>query len=279
MAKLTKMGLLKYPVILAWLVASFVLMIISILMGIFMPNETVVIVAAALLSQASGSIFFPILVGYFYDRLKEKESGEAIWQVFKEFSDGGIIRIYKDREESPYPENAVSSLRQAFANHTHGEVKLVGVSLRVFFNPTGPFYDVIRNVASVADTNPNIRMKALICNPGSPEVANRNSIENPQTKDSLIERDIRLTAANIKVLQTRFPRASVEYGLYNEAPYCTLIIFPDRCFYSPNILSKEAPVRLPLIVFRSGSHGYRVLNEYFEWLWNKRVGSKNPTIS
>ena len=277
MVELTKMGLLKYPIILAWLVASFVLMIVSILMGIFMPNEIVVIVAAALLSQASGSIFFPILVGYFYDRLKEKESGEAVWQVFKEFSDGGIIRIYKDREESPYPENAVNSLRQEFVNHTHGEVKLVGVSLRVFFNPTGPFYEAIRNVASIAETNPNVQIKALLCNLGSPEVVNRASIETPQTKDSLIERDIGLTAANMKNLQNRYPNASVEYGFYNEAPYCTLVIFPDRCFYSPNILSKEAPVRLPLIVLRSGSHGYQVLNEYFEYLWNRRVSPRKST--
>ena len=265
------MELLKRPVVLAWLVISFIVMVISILLSIFVPSNTLVVIIAVLLSQASSSIFFPILVGYFYDKIKEEESGGVIWRVFKEFSDGGIIRIYKDREESTSPENAVAELRQAFFDHRQGEVKMIGVSLRVFFNPTGPFFQAISQIASIAETNREVQIRALILHPESPEAANRAAIETPHMGEPLIKRDIALTAANI---QSCFPNALIEYGYYKEAPYCTLVIFPDRCFFSPNLLSRVVPVRLPMIIFRSGSHGYHVLDAYFEYLWQKKMPLK-----
>jgi len=241
------MGLLKRPVVLAWLVMSFIVMVVSILLSIFVPSNMLVAVIAVLLSQASSSIFFPILVGYFYDKVTEEESGGAIWRVFKEFSDGGIIRVYKDREESARPENAVVELRHAFLTHRQGEVKLVGVSLRVFFNATGPFYEAISKTAQIGETNKEVQVQAPISHPESPEVTNRAAIETPNVRDSLIRRDITLTAANIEHLQSRFPNALVQYGYYSEAPYCTLVVFPDRCFFSPNLLSRVVPVRLPMM--------------------------------
>ena len=95
-------------------VVSFVAMIVSVLLSVFIPNDLLVLILAVLLTQAASSIFFPILVGYFYEKLKEEESGSAIWRVFKEFSDGGIERVYKNREESENPDNALNILRQAF---------------------------------------------------------------------------------------------------------------------------------------------------------------------
>ena len=268
------MGLLKRPVVLAWLVMSFIVMVVSVLLSIFMPSTTFVVIVAVLLSQASSSVFFPILVGYFYDKVREEESGGAIWRVFKEFSDGGIIRIYKDRQESPSTENAVVELRQAFLNHRQGEVKLIGVSLRVFFNPTGPFYQAISKIASIGESNEEVQIKALVSHPESPEVANRAAIETPNMKEPLIARDIALTTANIQHLHSCFPNALIQYGYYREAAYCTLVVFPDRCFFSPNLLSRIVPVRLPMIIFQSGSHGYCVLNAYFEYLWRKRTPPK-----
>ena len=272
------MELLKRPIIMAWLVISFITMVLSVLLSIFMPGNTFILIVAVLLSQAASSIFFPILVGFFYDRIKEEESGSAIWKVFKEFSDGGIVRIYKDREDNPNTENAVMELRQAFLNHREGQVKLIGVSLRVFFNPAGSFYKAISEIASASKAPPakgskksEIQLKALISHPESAEVINRGKFESSGKTEPLIKSEISLTAGSIKHLQSNFPDANIQYGYYREAPYCTLVVFPDKCYFSPNILSKTVPVRLPMIIFRSGSHGYNVLNAYFDELWQKRI--------
>jgi len=266
------MKIFKHPVVLIWFMVSVIAMFISVLLSVFAASSSYWVVTAILLATASASILFPILVGYFYDKIKERESGEAIWQVFKDFSDGGIIRVYKDRESSDNLENAEIDLRNAFETHIHGEVKLIGVSLRVFFNQTGPFYQSITRVALRAQIDSSVAIKALVSNPDSPEVSNRAEIETPHMlKDPLITRDITTSVANMQHLNDQFKRDPIEYGFYSNAPYCTLVVFPERCYFSPNLLSTVAPVRLPMIIFRAGSHGYDRLNYYFDYLWNKRT--------
>jgi hypothetical protein len=46
-----------------------------------------------------------------------------------------------------------------------------------------------------------------------------------------------------------------------------VVIFPDRAFYTPNLLGCEVPINLPLIVFHSSSDVYRKLVDYVEFLW------------
>jgi hypothetical protein len=264
------MKLLKNPIILIWFSVSFILLIVGVILSIFVANSTFWAVIAILLSTLSSSIFFPIAVGYFYDNLKERESGDVIWQVFKDFSEGGIMRVYKDREVSGNPENAEVDLRRAFDNHVSGDIKLIGISLRVFFNQTGPFFQSILRLSSRSQLDESIKIKALVSHPTSYEVGCRAEIETPNMKEKLIQSDIMISVANMQHLNDQFSQPSVEYGFYCSAPYCTLVIFPEKCYFSPNILARSAPVRLPMIVFSEGSHGYKKLNEYFEYLWAKR---------
>jgi hypothetical protein len=266
------MKILRHPIVLIWFIVAIIAMIVSVLLSYFAANSPFWVITAILMSQAASSIFFPILVGYFYDTLKEKESGDIIWQVFKDFSEGGIIRVYKDRELSESAENAEVDLRRAFESHADGEVKLIGVSLRVFFNQTGPFYRSILHIALRAQQNRRIRIKALVSHPDSPEVKCRAEIETPQMlKEPLIRRDILTSIANMQHINDQFEVDTVEYGYYSSCPYCTLVVFPDKCYFSPNLLSTDAPVRLPMIVFKAGSHGYEKLNYYFDYLWARRT--------
>lgn len=269
------MKLLKNPIILIWFIVSFILLIVSVTLSIFVTNSTFWIVVAILLSTLSSSIFFPIAVGYFYDNLKERESGDIIWQVFKDFSEGGIVRVYKDREVSENPENAEVDLRRAFDNHVSGEIKLVGVSLRVFFNQTGPFFQSIFRLASRSQLDKSIKLKALVSHPSSHEIGCRAEIETPNMKEKLIQSDIMISVANMEHINEQFSIPPIDHGFYGSAPYCTLVIFPEKCYFSPNILARSAPVRLPMIVFREGSHGYKKLNEYFDYLWTKRSTLEN----
>ncbi len=51
------------------------------------------------------------------------------------------------------------------------------------------------------------------------------------------------------------------------APYCTVVIFPEKAFYTPNILSTDVPANLPMLVFHHSSDVYDKLKQYFEFLW------------
>lgn len=236
---------------------------------VFSPDTRPWQLITIIIATVSSSIFFPLLVGYFYDKFKEE--GESIWGAIKEFSEGGILRVYKNREESEDKENAVNDLKKAFSEHRKGKIKMMGVSLRVFFNPVGPFYQSVSNICKLHKDNNKVGIQALVCDPNSPEASNRAKIETPRGGYPGIEKDINLTICSIQNLNERCGSVTIKYGYYSSAPYCTLIIFPNKCYFSPNILATDAPVRLPMIVFFAESHGYKKLEQYFEYLWKNKI--------
>ncbi len=247
--------------LLIYFIVSFFLIVISVILSLF-SNDSLIDVVSIIISTLGSCIFFPLLIGFFYDKLKEEKSGESIWMVFKELSEGGILRIFKNRERSNLREDGFKDLNERFLNHLDGEIKMIGVSLRVFFNQTGSFWKAIKKLLDnnvISEKNP---IKVLICNPKSSEVKNRALVETPNIKKPMIKQEIALTISSMEL----HPKC-IEYKLYNQAPYCTLVIFPEKCYYSPNLLSTKVPVGLPLIVFRKDSHGYNVLNEYFKIIW------------
>jgi len=228
--------LIREPKLFAIFLTSFFLLILSAILTVLVPQKMQWILLIIILAQLSSSIFFPIIFGYFYEGLKEKHEGETIWKVFREFSDGGILRVYKDREETEYEENALKDLRKAFEDHQIGKVKLVGVSLRVFFNQTGPFYRSITKICNLHKMNDNVTILALLSDPDSPEILNRAKIETPdRLDDPLIKIDIKSTIFSIQNLKKHYGTGSIEYGVYSTAPYCTAIIFPNKCYFSPNL--------------------------------------------
>lgn len=274
--------MLTNPRILIWFFLSFFLIVLSVILSVSLDHlseKPFTSITIIILGQLGACIFFPLLVGYFYDKLKRKNQAETIWTIFKDLSDGGIIRVYMDREENEHEQNAHIDLRSDFDDFRSGEVKLVGVSLRVFFNQTGPFYRSIYKICELGEISKSIKIRALISHPESPEVYNRAKIETPnRVNDPLIKIDIKSTVASIENLNNNFSSGPIKYCHYEQAPYCTCIIFPEKCYFSPNILSSDAPVRLPMIVFQRDSHGYKKLNEYFEYLWKDSCKEKTPTI-
>lgn len=243
--------------------------IILLFMGIIIdkPLDFFSILSSLLLTLGA-SIFFPIVVSWTYDRIRERWMGDEISRINNEFADGGILRFYKDRERSDSRDNAVSRLLQEFEDFDSEppEIKIMGVSLRVFFNDAGTFYPAIKSL--LKRRKGVVIIKTLVCDPQNPEVFHRDEIEskgNPQTV-----RDIESTKSGIQGIRNLYPEHldCVTLRTYMQAPYCTMIIFPDKCYYSPNILSSTVPVRLPMIVFRHGSHGYNVLRESFDYIWS-----------
>ncbi len=261
-------NILKNPRIFIIFFSSFIFLIFSAILTVLAPEEVFAII---ILAQISGCIFFPLAVGYFYEQFKKKQEGETIWKVFREFSEGGILRVYKDREESEFKENALNDLREAFEKHSDGEIKLIGVTLRVFFHDLGAFYRCTEKICDRHSKrlNNKIAIRALICDLESPEVLNRARIETPDSvNDPQIKVSIKTTIASIQDLKKKYGKNSIEYKTYLSAPYCTAVIFPGKCYFSPNLLSTKPPVKLPMIVFSKESWGYEKINKYFDYLWN-----------
>jgi hypothetical protein len=227
-------------------------------------------IAAVVLQTLGCAILFPIVVSFAYDRLRERWLGDEVWRLFGELSDAGIIRVYKDRESAPGRDNAQTRLAEEFLRFRSGELRMMGPTLRVFFNPLGPF---IRDIdAMIRDANGKVLIKALIERSDSPSVAERCAIEEPSLASGetpQTERDAAASVAQAKAM-AKISSGCVTLRRFMPAPYCTAIIFPHVAFFSPNLLAPVVPVRLPMILFQAGSHGYNMLAASFEYLWTHK---------
>ena len=97
----------------------------------------------------------------------------------------------------------------------------------------------------------------------------KHGIRSPSSQKLRVITDLESTRAGVKELQGIATSVSnhLFHGEFDSAPYCTVIIFPDRAFYTPNILSSEVPANLPMIVFHKSSEAYEKLVDYVEFLW------------
>lgn len=241
-------------------------MILAIILSVLVEGNVFWTIALIVFTNLASCFLFPIIVGQYTDKYLKKKDFDIINDFYQDFSDGGIIRVYKDREKTERKDNGEDALIKEFSQHKSGEIKLVGVSLRVFFNPTKlTFYAPITELLRLS----SVKIKALISADDAPETINRGKLESQDVIPPTIITDMQATIDNIRILKNKYGERQIEGRRFKEAPYCTAIIFPEKCFFSPNILCKEAPARLPLIVFRKGSHGYAVINDYFEYLWSK----------
>jgi hypothetical protein len=208
-----------------------------------------------------------VLVSFAYDRLRERLLGDEVWRLFAELADAGITRVYKDREIAHGRDNAQTRLSEEFRQFKEGEICIMGPTLRVFFNVLGPFQPDIQTM--LKDGRGSIRMRALIERDDSPSVADRTAVEEPHLppgETPQTQRDASATVAAMRTMGTKIGHY-ITLRRFMPAPYCTAVIFPHVAYFSPNILAPEAPVRLPMILFRSGSHGYNMIKASFEYLW------------
>lgn len=236
-------------------------------MGI-LADATGVRLGAIALEALGAAVLFPIVVSVVYDSLRERWLGDEVWRIFGELADAGISRVYRDREATANADNAQARLAEDFADLKSGEVRMIGVSLRVFFNPLGPFYGDITDM--LRNGREGISLSVLTSSPTSAEAQERAAIEEPGRASEAkpqIHRDIESTIATVRsMVQTM--EADITLRQFTPAPYCTAILFPHIAYFSPNLLAPDAPVRLPMILFRPGSHGYEMLKASFDYLWD-----------
>lgn len=249
--------------------------------------------------QMGGAFFFALTAGYVSDALQQAKGYHSGRMFEEENRKAGLLNFYADRDGG-----AKTDLDKAFEVQEEGEVLMIGASLRKFFASGQPHEKAVkkllgRNGVSVRAvfSNPEgnrelpVRSFIEVFNRGaySPKVGKGtfdmkeeidfdfdDFVENfykkygvnkshTRTIDDLIaakrgvEEDLSYVAEGAG--------SSIKHRLSNSAPYCTVIIFPDKAFYTPNLLSKKMPVNFPTLVFEKPSEVYERLVEYFEFQW------------
>ena len=259
-------------------------------------------IGAALLIEAGGAFFFALTVGWTLDRLRDAEGYSVLWAFGQEFREAGILEFYSGRKN-----RAERALEQAFARHHEGEVRIAGASLRVFFSPGLHFYPwiqqmlrirakrqiVVKALSCNPEGNHELPVRSFIeefnqdqtipkCSPFEwkcsidflfddfeEDFFKDHGIEAPPQQRVRVIQDLESTRTGVRALQgvARNSGNHLDHREFNCAPYCTVIIFPDRAFYTPNLLCTEVPVNLPMLVFHKSSDAYKRLVNYVEFLW------------
>lgn len=234
-----------------------------------LATERIWVIVGITLQSLGAAILFPVIVSFLYDRMRENWFGDEVWRIFTELADAGIQRIYQHREASTRSDNAQVRLLRELESVEEGEVLMLGPTLRVFFNPLGPFFPAI--AAMCSSPARGVQIRALVSNPDSESALHREQAEQSllaEQGSSQYRRDVDSSVATVKKL-ARDSGGAVQLRNFIPAPYCTVVIFAHCAYYSPNLLSGLVPVRLPMIIFRAGSHGYRVVRDSFEHYWSR----------
>ena len=251
--------------------------------------------------QIGGSFFFALTVGWVVDKIRNAQGYSVLWEFGQEFRRAGIMAFYSDREGE-----AKKSLEKAFEKHRKGEVLISGASLRFFLAPSGHLYYRIHNMLKNKDNSVKLRalfcspednhelpVRSFVeefNQDGSFSTAStfnwevqiefpfkdfeksffaEHGISAPPEKKLRVIGELEQTRMGVRYLKgiaTHTPN-SIAHREIRFSPYCTTVIFPDKAFYTPNLLCTEVPVNLPMIEFHKSSDVYKKLLQYFEFLW------------
>ncbi len=250
--------------------------------------------------QVGGAFFFAISAGYIIEKIRDIKGFSVLWSFSQEFRQAGILAFYSNRDNE-----AEKNLKEAFAEHKRGEVLMAGASLRKFLVREYPFYLGIRNMLTKKDNS--VRVRALFCSPDSndelpvrafveefnqdgkfgedpydwekeidfpfrefkEQFYKKYGIKAPSDEKLKIIDDLVSTRKGISTLNraSKNTKNSIKSREIKSAPYCTVIIFPDKAFYTPNLLYYQPPVNMTTLVFHKSSDTYNKLKYYFEFLW------------
>ncbi len=252
---------------------------------------------ATIAAQLGGAFFFTLSVGWMVDWLKRRSGYSELWMLSREFSEAGLLKFYSSRNRESEEE-----IEAAFNAHVDGEIQIAGASLRLFLASNSRFHEPIRRL--LADPKRDANIRVIYCSPdGNNELPVRSFVEerasdgewkvggssdwskleydmyhqflnnfpqntsHPSAQLRVIT-DLHSTRAGIRELNAKaMARSSITSGEYHHAPYFTMVMFPDKVFYTPNILSQRVPASLPLLVFHRRSEVYELLYDQFRFMW------------
>jgi hypothetical protein len=254
--------------------------------------------------QLGGAFFFALTAGYISEKIKNVRGYSGLWLFSEEFRKSGVLNFYSDRygnaEESlkeafnKHRKGEVLmvgvSLRAFLVegNPYHSSVKRMlerkGVSQitvkALICNPEGNCELPLRSFIEEFNQDKSFpKSKSVKWNWEKKIDFSFSDFEksffdehgiNAQPGDrSRAVNDSLSTRIGVAALKGNATAAGhfIEHREFNSAPYCTLIIFPEKAFYTPNILYTDSPANLPTIIFHKSSDVYKKLLTHFKFLW------------
>ncbi|MCP4303814.1 MAG: hypothetical protein GY788_02830 [bacterium] len=293
------MGRARLFRLVAWAVAAFAL-VVGFLIALDDDLSFRSRLLATILTQSGGAVFFALTVGWAMKRVQDYEGYSVLWLFSQEFRKAGLTDFYSSRTAE-----AQKALEEAFEHHQGGEILMVGASLRLFLAPGLHFYKFVGDVLNRDGSSP-IAIRAVSCDPDKnrelpfrslaeeflhesgddnldydrrnprkldleefcQEFADRFGL-NGRERELRVVHDLRSTRVGVTELRKAIPvdGNTLEFREQPGAPYATIIIFPDRAFFTPNLLSATVPANMPTLVYHRSSEPYRRLREHFDILW------------
>jgi hypothetical protein len=250
--------------------------------------------------QVGAAFFFPLTVGTLVRKLEDKDVGHTLWRFHLESKKAALTDIYANRDMG------AKDLEDSFRNHSSRDILMSGPSLRLFLAHGFSFFDVIRDniqryedhqirikaVQSDPIENPSIPMRAFVeeFNPDGthPSGHRRQTFDwkgpcgfkdfaktfcdtyarkPPSDNACRMIADLELTKIGALHLNGMTTNPCICLRRTICPPYCTAVIFPDKCYYTPNMLYADAPVNMPLFVFHRGGAPYERIMWHFQFLW------------
>lgn len=269
---------------------------------------------ANILLQAGGAFFFALTVGWVIDRVRDIEGYSVLWLFSQEFRKAGVLAFYADREgyakqalEEAFEKHsggevlmAGASLRLFLGSGLHFYDSVSKILSRRGGSPI-----TVRAVSSSPETNHELPLRSFVeefnqdrSSPRSPksfdwtrdidfsfaefeqQFFEKYGINTPSCQRARVVKDLDNVRGGVRALEGVAQSAGnfIKHRESRFAPYCTVIIFPDRAFYTPNLLGHVVPINFPLIVFHRSSDAYDKLVNYVEFLWwvsNPAVEAEN----
>lgn len=253
--------------------------------------------------QVGGAFFFALSAGYVIERIQSAHGYSILWKFSQEFREAGLLNFFSNRDDEA-EENlkeafakhkkgevlmAGASLRYFLApGHPLNEPirKMLekednSVRIRALFcSPDSNDELPIRSFVEEFSQNGTIPSGKKAKFDWGEKINfsfgnfkknfyKEYGLKKPfQDQKLRVMTDLESTRNGIRELKGIAESSnSIEYREIKSAPYCTVIIFPDRAFYTPNLLCSIVPVNMPTLVFHKTSSVYEKLKNYFKFLW------------
>jgi hypothetical protein len=219
-----------------------------------------------------GIIFSEYYRKYYNKRLRTEliDILTKSWKQQDYLKMAGIHYVFPDRQG-----DSVTEIKSSLSNvKDNSNIKLLGVSLRVFFSAGNDFNSDLVKLLEETD----VKIQVLLLDSNSINALYRSTSETvgpfiddtDYKKRSMQLIEIESSKYMIDSLNLKY-KNKIELRFYESAPSCALFIFDDACYITQYVFGdpKSQPVarRLPTIKFKQKSEAYKQFLYHFNFIW------------
>jgi hypothetical protein len=259
---------------------------------------------ANLFVQVGGAFFFALTAGYVFEKIQNAEGYSLLWLFSQEFRKAGLVDFYADRDDDAEKalKEAFEKHRKGEVLLAGASLRVFLVQGQPFYskvesmlNREGSSKITVKALTCNPEKNRELPFRSFIeefNQDGSfpkkkslkwdwekkinfsfsdfeQKFFKNHGIYAPSKDRLRVNRDLDGTRGGIIALKGIAEGAdnSFEHREFECAPYCTVIIFPGKAFYTANIFYNDAPANLPMMVFHKSSEVYKKLVTHVKFMW------------